>query len=689
MMKLFVDVHSVVAGITLAVVYKLFTSVFKRSPKKTEENETVEQKLKEVEDLTALDVPDAAADGAFSSCEPGPEPQPESECSDAQSVNAADTTTEASQSKLRKALAFFVIVATVFAIMAMLWIYVDGTKQAASESPRNVDALGGRATPPAHDRPPVAIDLERQTMTLYSGTDITYYKVAYYATLKLGTPSVGYTFVFDTGSGHLILPSAYCQTEACLAHKRYRRSSSSSAQDIDADGTVVGPNDPRDQLTIQFGTGEVTGVFVDELVCMEDRALQHNGTVNSSDLNDSSALVESGVKKDGDPGCVRMRMIAATEMSSEPFKTFVFDGILGLGLDSLSRTPEFNFMHVLSGMVGNWGQAELPGTFAMFLGEGEEKSEMLLGGWSQQHLDGDLFWNPVHEPELGHWMINVKSIRVDDQVLTYCDEGCRAVVDSGTSLMAVPSITFAELYDMMWHQAAIDGDCYGRGPQLHIELDHFTITLGPEDYSKPQWFSSPSTSEEFGANPAFDGASDNHGPVRRDVYCRPLLMTMDIPEPVGPKLFILGEPVLRKYYTVYDTEEKRVGIGRAYHKPQEAQAESRDLDLKWEEDDDSWWYEHVEPEAEVEEQAAASDDTEQHQQEEAPHEEEAEKEEGATEEGARSIDETQGIDRAEQHDEDQAAMAEIKEQSPDFEKAEQPQQELTSGLDEAEEPEQE
>ena len=27
-----------------------------------------------------------------------------------------------------------------------------------------------------------------------------------------------------------------------------------------------------------------------------------------------------------------------------------------------------------------------------------------------------------------------------------------------------------------------------------------------------------------------------------------MLMSMDLPEPIGPKLFILGEPVLRKYY---------------------------------------------------------------------------------------------------------------------------------------------
>jgi hypothetical protein len=34
-----------------------------------------------------------------------------------------------------------------------------------------------------------------------------------------------------------------------------------------------------------------------------------------------------------------------------------------------------------------------------------------------------------------------------------------------------------------------------------------------------------------------------------------------LPEPLGPKLFILGEPVLHRYYTVYDWQEKKVPRG--------------------------------------------------------------------------------------------------------------------------------
>merc|ERR1719443_327115 len=46
-------------------------------------------------------------------------------------------------------------------------------------------------------------------------------------------------------------------------------------------------------------------------------------------------------------------------------------------------------------------------------------------------------------------------------------------------------------------------------------------------------------------------------------HCRPKLMPVNLPEPVGPKLFILGEPVLHRYYTVYDWAKLRVGFSLA------------------------------------------------------------------------------------------------------------------------------
>eukprot|EP00439_Symbiodinium_sp_Y106_P056696 s3630_g7.t5 len=51
--------------------------------------------------------------------------------------------------------------------------------------------------------------------------------------------------------------------------------------------------------------------------------------------------------------------------------------------------------------------------------------------------------------------------------------------------------------------------------------------------------------------------------VDRDGHtCTLSLMTMDVPPPKGP-LFIFGDPLLRKYYTVYDRENLQVGFAMA------------------------------------------------------------------------------------------------------------------------------
>merc|ERR1719502_1667490 len=95
------------------------------------------------------------------------------------------------------------------------------------------------------------------------------YKSAYYGTIAVGTPPKKFTVVLDTGSGHLILPSAYCRSPACLAHQRYRRSSSITGIDIDQEGTPVTPDMLRDEISVTFGTGEIDGVFVEDEVCLE------------------------------------------------------------------------------------------------------------------------------------------------------------------------------------------------------------------------------------------------------------------------------------------------------------------------------------------------------------------------------------------------------------------------------------
>jgi len=266
-------------------------------------------------------------------------------------------------------------------------------------------------------------------------------------------------------------------------------------------------------------------------------------------------------------GCLKLRFVAAIDMTPEPFKTFKFDGILGLGLSDLSQTPEFNYMGVLTSTLAQQGYGSHQ-IFAIFLSKHEkENSELTVGGWNDDHIDGNIYWNSVYQPEHGHWLLQVKRVTFNGVPLAYCAEGCKAVVDTGSSLMAVPSSAFPEIWESLRHPADPEGKCQGPGPVMSFELENFKVDVGPEIYAGLERSKVPSQNMPF--------------PENTTAYCKPILMSMELPEPVGPKLFILGEPVLRKYVTVYDVKEKRIGFGRAQHMPEPPE----------DDDDDDWWFE--------------------------------------------------------------------------------------------------
>ncbi|CAE7207198.1 CTSE, partial [Symbiodinium sp. CCMP2456] len=77
------------------------------------------------------------------------------------------------------------------------------------------------------------------------------------------------------------------------------------------------------------------------------------------------------------PVCVEMSVIVAVEMSTQPFKTFQFDGILGLGLSGLTMNRNFSAFD----MIVKSGMAAQP-IFSVFLSDGEfgEQSEVAMGG---------------------------------------------------------------------------------------------------------------------------------------------------------------------------------------------------------------------------------------------------------------------------------------------------------------------
>merc|ERR1719446_1790824 len=140
---------------------------------------------------------------------------------------------------------------------------------------------------------------------------------------------------------------------------------SKSAQMVNIDGTPLAAGDYADQATIGFGTGEITGGFVKDKVCL-----------GPAENSEEAALLQG---EQANPPCLDVALIMAIEMSAQPFKSFAFDGILGLGLNSLALSPSFSFFDVLT--QGNGGSPH----FAVYLTEAEdgEESEVAIGGYNE------------------------------------------------------------------------------------------------------------------------------------------------------------------------------------------------------------------------------------------------------------------------------------------------------------------
>jgi len=383
---------------------------------------------------------------------------------------------------------------------------------------------------------PVVLPLSRK-LTKLGGAE-SWKKSSYVGTIRIGATTQAerqeMLVLFDTGSGQVIVDSTRCTAPACLKHHQYSPERS-NAPVVNGNGQIADPGAESDHAVVNLDSndaepGNVQGVFVRDHVCLG---------------------VERRKGSDMD-GCAEVILIAATNMTDQPFSDVPFDGIVGLGLEGLSAGPEYNFLGRLTAQEGMKPQ------FALFVpNQAEGRAEITFGGFQAERLAGPLSWAPVAEPEVGFWQVVVKAVRIGDQEMDICkDSVCRGFVDSSSSLLGVPEDVMTDLEVAMGFKdgAALsqgNGGCTV-GPDLQLVLESgLTLTL---------------TAREYATEAANTGG------------CRSLLHPLRNTETAGSRhvgdeetrkgtalsrSFILGEPVLRRYYTVFDWESKLLGFGLA------------------------------------------------------------------------------------------------------------------------------
>jgi len=472
---------------------------------------------------------------------------------------------------------------------------------------------------PVHtsDQKPLVIPLRRESVPVKRFGKIVSYKTSYSGLVHMGTPPQEYRVVFDTGSGHLILPDARCETDACLNGKRsYDMNKSATGLPINSKGLIVPPGRKRPSVNIGFGTGGVSAQFVRDVVCVSPHLTEfslnrsdesHNETQNDDESvhltdDDYENIHEEFTVKQSygmevvdtttqDAGCVTMRVLVAMEMSTNPFYYFNFDGILGLGMKNLAVQDDFSFFDVLSRSphISN-------AHFGVYLTEGEDpkdEAQIAFGGLNAEKVLEDVSWSPVVKTEIGYWQVRILAVRVGGVKLDICDDGtCRGVVDTGTSHLGLPVPWNEEINELLTRPAEDYLDCRLQpAPTLEFELDTKNLSLSAWNYMRrlpiregiqvgsthgvsdavvPSLDNTANGSLVSNNSNETNDTNDEGNTTEIDLnatnvtrFCRPRTMAVNLSEPVGPKFFILGEPVLHKYYTLYDWQNLNVGFALA------------------------------------------------------------------------------------------------------------------------------
>jgi hypothetical protein len=335
-----------------------------------------------------------------------------------------------------------------------------------------------------------------QQSSLYEGRDESeiikdYSNAQYYGVVKIGTPPQEFQVIYDTGSSNLWVPEVGCvHCGYKFIHGGKNKYDASLSETFMEDGS---------EFSIQYGSGAVSGKFEKDTVTLaQDIDVENQMFATIHDAGGMGIGYAFGY----------------------------FDGILGLGFDSISvggvKTVFHNAMEQ--------GKLEKP-VFAFYLGDNAD-GELTFGGYDATKFEGELTW--VKLSEATYWRIDLDGVKIG----SFSTGSTDAIVDSGTSLITGPTEDIRKIANEIGATPTITGQ-YTIDCDLVEDLPEITWMIDGKEYVVP------------GKDLVLQTAG----------MCIFAMMGMDFPAP-GPQ-WILGDVFMRKYYTVFDYENEQIGFAKA------------------------------------------------------------------------------------------------------------------------------
>lgn len=185
----------------------------------------------------------------------------------------------------------------------------------------------------------------------------------------------------------------------------------------------------------------------------------------------------------------------------------------------------------------------------------------------QRYSPGILTIAPVVAPSLfqsipvigkAHWGVKVTGFGAPGlPVANPCNPSCGAIVDSGTSLIAVPP-SAGKVVEALKRRIARDCSNIHTLPVLRLEFGDVVVDLPPQAYVMQVM------SVKMSNDHIWEAVLPWHGPeFEPQTTCLGAFMELSERKTAHGPMYIFGMPFMRYFYTVFDRPNKAIHVSKA------------------------------------------------------------------------------------------------------------------------------